>query len=93
MIDSMKDKELNTLTITLSEAFATTAVAFRLGQEAKASKQFRECINLLERILKTHCNAPKIITILPEMLAAQERQDWLSLADYIEYELPILLKN
>ncbi|MDO6774771.1 hypothetical protein Q4591_05325 [Shewanella sp. 3_MG-2023] len=77
----------------LSTLCISTAIKFRLGQEASASQQFRECINLLEPLLKNHHNAVNIMKILPEILASQEKHDWICLADYLEYELPILLKN
>lgn len=70
-----------------------TAQQFRLGKEAEASKRLRTCIDLLESELKKLKDTSAISNIMPLMLAAQERQDWLGLADYLEYELAYILNN
>ena len=65
----------------------SSAKNFRLGHEAEASHEFRKCIELLEELLPEKQNQEEIMSLLRDMLAAQERNDWLSLADYLEYEL------
>lgn len=75
----------------LKKQLTNTSGILRLGQEAEASEQFRLCIDLLEPELTTHKNRQSIINILPLILAAQERNDWLSLADFLEYDLVELL--
>tara|TARA_R110002126_G_scaffold7571_16_gene37094 strand:- start:731 stop:979 length:249 start_codon:yes stop_codon:yes gene_type:complete len=71
----------------------TTSNLFRLGKEAEAAKQFHLCIDLLESELAAHKNRRSIISLLPQILAAQERNDWLSLADFLEYDLVEMLCN
>lgn len=83
----------NDLVYSLIAKLIATAHKFRLGREAEASQQFRECLNLLEPILKSAPQADEITLILPAILAAQERYDWLALADYLEYELPSMLQG
>ncbi|MCC4832684.1 hypothetical protein LMH66_08565 [Shewanella sp. 10N.7] len=78
-------------TMQLIELLKQTSEKFRLGKEAEASQMFRQCINILEQILKYHGNAHHISALLPMILEAQERHDWLGLADYLEYEIPSLL--
>ncbi|WP_144210015.1 hypothetical protein [Shewanella donghaensis] len=77
--------------IQLIKLLTQTSEQFRLGKEAEASQMFRQCINLLEQILKYHENAQHISALLPMILEAQEKHDWLGLADYLEYEVPNLL--
>ncbi len=76
---------------TLIEKLIETAHRFRLGQEAEGSQRLRECIDHLEPMLPTLQQANQVIQLVPLMLAAQERHDWLGLADYLEYELQQLL--
>lgn len=75
----------------LRKQLITTAHSFRLGREAEGSENLLICINEIERqhhqILQ-----PEFKYLLHSMLKAQENHDWLSLADYLEYELPPLLK-
>lgn len=86
----MRNKSIDFLT----ELLILSAHKFRLGIEAEGSSLFRECINLLEVILNTPTiNTDKLNILLPEILAAQERFDWLGLADYLEYELPVQLSH
>ena len=78
-------------TETLTEKLINTAHTLRMGQEAEGSMRLRECLDHLEPMLPTLINSPAILAKIPDMLAAQERQDWLGLADFLEYELPKLL--
>ncbi|WP_413736104.1 hypothetical protein [Shewanella sp. BJSY2023SW005] len=77
--------------VTLTDQFITAAHAFRLGHEAEGSQLLRECLDQLEPLLTELPHSEAIIQLLPHMLAAQERHDWLGLADYLEYELKALL--
>jgi len=67
------------------------AHAYRLGQEAKAAANWHQCLELLEQLLPQLTNLTEFNQLLPHMLAAQERQDFLGLADDIEYELQPLI--
>ncbi|ABN62439.1 hypothetical protein RJP56_06495 [Shewanella baltica] len=75
------------MSLSLQDSLRQTAGLFRLGQEAKASVELRLCLDKIEK------NCPELVLnstfqqILPSMLQAQEQHDWLSLADYLEYEL------
>ena len=71
----------------------TTASKFRLGYEADGSHDFSNCIDLLKPLLPGLTNAVTVVQLFSEMLAAQERHDWLSLADSLEYDLPLLLNS
>ncbi|MCU8040222.1 hypothetical protein ACRN97_06960 [Shewanella baltica] len=78
----------------LTDQLINTAYHFRLGQEADGSKKLRECLNIIEPMIET-LDADiksKILKIIPPMLTAQENHDWLALADFLEYEIPILLR-
>lgn len=78
---------------TLITKLIDTAHRFRLGEEAEGSRHLRVCLDHLEPLLSNLTDANLILEKLPEMMAAQERHDWLALADYLEYELPPLLQN
>ncbi|SQH77578.1 conserved protein of unknown function [Shewanella benthica] len=82
---------MSTCIQTLIEKLTDTAQRFRLGQEAEASQRLKQCLDLLEPMLPNLIKADEILNKTPEMLAAQERHDWLALADNLEYELPMLL--
>lgn len=75
----------------LKEKLIDTANKLRLGQEAEGSQRLRECLDHLESMLPTLTHSQSILAKVPEMLAAQDRHDWMGLADYLEYELPPLL--
>ncbi|WP_076410863.1 hypothetical protein [Shewanella sp. UCD-KL12] len=80
-------------TDTLKEKLVSTAQLLRLGQEAEGSKRLRECLDHLEPMLPTLTNSQAILASVPAMLSAQERQDWLGLADTLEYEITALLNQ
>ncbi len=71
----------------------TTASKFRLGYEADGSHDFADCIDLLKPLLPELKNAVTVVALFRDMLAAQERHDWLFLADSLEYDLPLLLNS
>ncbi|ABO23204.1 hypothetical protein SHLO109777_11265 [Shewanella loihica] len=77
----------------ITSDFVEAAHAFRLGQEAEGSQRLREGLDLLEPLLSSHPKAQVIFQLIPNMLAAQERHDWLGLADYLEHELSALLSQ
>ncbi|MDI2594537.1 hypothetical protein POF45_24345 [Pseudomonas sp. 681] len=68
---------------------------FRLGRDVEAALTMVDVFDEAQQLL---VSAPKEIqqswaSVLTQMLACQERQDWLGLADFIEYELVELLQN
>ncbi|QSX28987.1 hypothetical protein JYB88_12065 [Shewanella cyperi] len=71
----------------------STAHKLRLGQEADGSRDFGACIDLLTGILPELQDTKAVMALFQTMLAAQERHDWLALADCLEYELPLLLQQ
>lgn len=85
------------MTTANSASFVAELIAvahlLRVGKEVHGSKQLRSCLHELEKRLSNLNNKQRILSLLPQMLAAQERSDWLALADYLEYELPHLLIN
>ncbi|MXR69483.1 hypothetical protein GNT65_12505 [Shewanella sp. JBTF-M18] len=72
------------------KSFVNTAHLYRLGHEAEASVALRQCIDEMEKNYPEVIKRPTFGQIISPMLQAQERQDWLALADYLEYELPQL---
>ncbi|MGL5028310.1 MAG: hypothetical protein ACRC6P_20385 [Shewanella oncorhynchi] len=84
----MNNKPIDVLTIKL----ISTATKFRLGYEADGSHDFAHCIDQLKPLLPELTNTETVLQLFSEMLAAQERHDWLALADSLEYDLPLLLK-
>ena len=70
------------------EAIAV-ASALRQGKNIEVSEQI---INLTQQIAAISSSLKQaqltdLQTLLIEILAAQERQDWLAMADYLEYEI------
>ncbi|RON49806.1 hypothetical protein [Pseudomonas frederiksbergensis] len=68
---------------------------FRLGRDVEAALSMVDVFDEAQRLLST---APRDIQlewtqVLTQMLACQERQDWLGLADFMEYELVDLLES
>lgn len=62
----------------------------RLGQIAAGCDGFGGCVDELARLLALPANAEGAAQLLPHLqdaLAAQERADWLALADLLQYEL------
>lgn len=68
---------------------------FRLGRNVEAALAmvdlFDEAQSLLSR--GTPASQQQWLQLLPPVLACQEGQDWLGLADYLEYELVALLES
>lgn len=77
----------------LNPKLISTAHKLRLGHEADGSHDFRECIDLINDVLTEMQNTVAVMTLFQDMLAAQERHDWLALADCLEYELPLQLEQ
>ncbi|KOY01475.1 hypothetical protein [Pseudomonas nunensis] len=68
---------------------------FRLGRDVEAALAMVDVFDEAQRLLSA---APRDIQLkwthlLTQMLACQERQDWLGLADFMEYELVDLLES
>ncbi len=65
------------------------ALQFRLGLNVEAGLML---VTYLEQLVAVYPKFPaeqqrQFQSILSVMLACQERQDWIGLADYLEYEL------
>jgi hypothetical protein len=68
---------------------------FRLGRDVEAAL---EMVDVFEGAQQSLMSALADVqqswaVVLAEMLACQERQDWLGLADFMEFELIELLQN
>jgi hypothetical protein len=74
----------------LMDKLLITAKEFRLGKEGQASESLRECIDLLMPMMMQLPSAETKL-YLSTILDAQERHDWLSVADGLEYELLSLI--
>lgn len=78
---------------TLAGHLSDTAIAFRLGIEGEANERFALLIDTLEEELQSAPaeNLSHLSLLLPEVFAAQQRQDYLNIADLLEYRLLPLL--
>jgi hypothetical protein len=74
----------------LMDKLLITAKEFRLGKEGQASESLRECIDLLMPMMM-QLPPTETTLYLSTILDAQERHDWLSVADGLEYELLSLI--
>jgi hypothetical protein len=68
---------------------------FRLGRDVEAALIMVDVFDEAQQLLSS---APQDVQqswaqVLTHMLACQERQDWLGLADFMEYELIDLLES
>ncbi|MDH0447862.1 hypothetical protein [Shewanella sp. GD04112] len=79
--------------LNLEDSLRQTAHLFRLGKEAQASVELRNCLEIIEKSNSEITHLAAFQQILPSMLQAQEQHDWLSLADYLEYELIALIST
>ncbi|WP_247257699.1 hypothetical protein [Pseudomonas moorei] len=71
------------------------AELFRLGRDVEAALTMVDVIDEAQALVLTASqNVQQAwISVLTQMLACQERQDWLGLADFLEYELLELLES
>lgn len=76
----------------LIQLLISTAHMFRLAKEAEGLESLQFCIDEIEK-KQIKKNNTEVNHLLYSMLTAMERRDWLSLADDIEYELSVLIKN
>lgn len=67
---------------------------FRLGLSLEATQ---ELPNRLQQLMDAYANRPELAQplsrIMSALLGCQEREDWLGLADWLEYELASLLNQ
>lgn len=77
----------------IQESLTHAANAYRLGREGEASEALTACIDLLVAILPQASpqNLASLTGLLPEILEAQDRQNFLQIADLLEYRLAPLL--
>ncbi|MGE6195546.1 hypothetical protein ACLHZY_15520 [Aeromonas media] len=70
----------------MNHSLSTSAIAlahqFRLGESVAATQMLPP---LMQEILTKE--GVLTVALMTAMLQCQERQDWLGLADYLEYEL------
>ncbi|KAB0506561.1 hypothetical protein [Pseudomonas moorei] len=71
------------------------AQLFRLGRDVEAALTMVDVIDEAQAmVLSASQDVQQSWTcVLTKMLACQERQDWLGLADFLEYELLELLES
>ena len=70
------------------------AVLFRLGRDVEAALlMVQVCSDVQSAMGRENIEVQSRWTaLLIDMLACQEAQDWLALADFLDYELPQLLE-
>lgn len=71
------------------------AALFRLGREVEAGLAMIELIGAVQPsfdLTPQHIQQQWVL-LLGQMLECQETQNWLALADYLEYELVQLLRD
>ena len=68
---------------------------FRLGRDVEAALLMVQVCSDVQLVMeRTSVEVQSRWTaLLADMLARQEAQDWLALADYLDYELPEFLKS
>ncbi|MHB2246858.1 hypothetical protein [Pseudomonas fitomaticsae] len=68
---------------------------FRLGRDVEAALTMVEVFEgAQQRLLSAGAQTQQVwAQLLTQMLECQERQDWLGLADFMEYELIQLLED
>jgi hypothetical protein len=78
-----------------TEALGSAAIAFRLGMEGQASKEFVRFVDSLLQRLQSfpRPNLNELSTFLNELFAAQSRKDYLYIADLLEIEISPRLKR
>lgn len=71
------------------------AALFRLGRDVEAALTMVDVFEQAQLCLASAAVDVQQMwaQVLMQMLNCQERQDWLGLADYMEYELVELLEN
>ncbi|BFT64947.1 hypothetical protein [Pseudomonas moorei] len=71
------------------------AQMFRLGRDVEAALTMVDVIDEAQALVLTASQDVQQAwtCVLTQMLACQERQDWLGLADFLEYELLELLES
>ncbi|QIR13938.1 hypothetical protein [Shewanella aestuarii] len=79
--------------LSFQQQAALTAKLFRLGNEPEASQQLIQCLNILEQNHKNILSSVQMQQTIGLALQAQENQDWLGLADYLEYEMVALIHS
>ncbi|MDZ3993192.1 hypothetical protein [Pseudomonas sp. Teo4] len=65
------------------------AALFRLGRDVEGALRMVELFDAVLPQVEPQAGA----VVLQAMLDAQQRQDWLALADYLEYELLHLIEQ
>jgi len=72
-----------------------TAALFRLGRDVEAALSMVDVFENAQRCLASASveTQQQWAQVLTHMFECQERQDWLALADYMEYELVELLES
>ncbi|MEZ4483730.1 MAG: hypothetical protein R2864_03760 [Syntrophotaleaceae bacterium] len=79
--------------MSLADQLTVTVQAFRLGMEGQANENFAGLIDALGGVLEeaSPLKMNELSQLLPEILSAQNRQDYLGLADLLAYRLAPLL--
>ncbi len=79
----------------LINALKEAAHTYRLSREAKGAAQLKIALELLTLEINSLAEDRKAIVLnhIPAMLTAQTNQDWLGLADYLEFDIPHLLQQ
>lgn len=72
-----------------------TAALFRLGRDVEAALGMVDVFENAQQCLASASveTQQQWAQVLTQMFECQERQDWLALADYMEYELVELLES
>ncbi len=84
---------MTALTRELQQSLTGAASAFRLGREGEASEALTALIDALAATLPQASpgDLASLTALLPAILEAQNRQDFLLIADLLEYRLAPLL--
>jgi hypothetical protein len=79
----------------LKSSLLNLATKLRLGRHVEACLAIVDLLDLLlPRVINDDAVKKQQFQVyLKEILMAQERQDWLCMADYLEYEIVALFDN
>ncbi|MGI2259520.1 hypothetical protein [Shewanella sp. GXUN23E] len=77
----------------LTKRLQQAATAFRLGQEGRGNGLYREIIDDIQQLIQTSPHQAEYLPLLSRLLQAQQRHDWLDIADTLEYEITALIQH
>lgn len=97
VVDSKSTERKTSETTALTALLKQVVCDFRCSREARGNAGYQTLLDMMTQQCDQTADSPQHqqinqrLVLFQQMLAAQQRQDWLSLADTLEYELAPLL--